>query len=80
VRLFHLAGDVCVEEKEIESSILPHLDRVRTAAHDEVMILSSVLDPYEYNFKRAPVLPASCRAPTPNTATGTFEAFAAFFA
>ncbi|MGH8601576.1 MAG: S41 family peptidase [Gammaproteobacteria bacterium] len=80
VRLFHLAGDICVEEKEIESSILPHLDLVRTGARNDVMTLSSVLDPYEYNFERKPVLPAPCRDPMPNTAIGNFEAFAAFFA
>jgi carboxyl-terminal processing protease len=80
VRLFHLAGDICVEEKEIESSILPHLDRVRAASDDDEMVLWSVLDPFEYTFVRRPVLPAPCRPPTANTAIGNFEAFSAFYA
>lgn len=80
VRLFHLAGGICVEEEGIESSILPHFDLVRGALHDDVMVLSSVLDPFEYTFVRRAVLPAPCRPPTPNTTIGNFEAFSAFLA
>lgn len=80
VRLFHLARGVCVEETELDSSILPHLDLVRPQADGRRLMLSSVRDPYEYVFERVDALAAACQPPTPDTPEANFEAFAAYFA
>ncbi|MCY1060129.1 S41 family peptidase [Nannocystis sp. SCPEA4] len=80
VRLFDVAGDVCVEQRDLDASVLPFFDRARLEPDGATMVLASALDSYEFRFARAPALPRACTPPTANTPRANFEAFAAFFA
>jgi carboxyl-terminal processing protease len=79
VRLYHAAGDVCLEHPEGEVSPLDFLDLYRPDEERNVLRVSSVLDPFEYTFRRVRSLPAPCLAPTPSTPISNFSALAAYF-
>ena len=79
VRLYHAAGDVCVEHPDGEPSVLDFLGLYRPTDGGRVLRLSSALGPSEYTFRRARSLPAPCLSPTPDTPAGNFDALAAYF-
>ncbi|WAS95483.1 S41 family peptidase [Nannocystis punicea] len=80
VRLFDVAGDVCVEQRDLDASVLPFFDQVRLEPSGTTMVLSSALDPYEFRFTRLTALPPACTPPTADTPPANFAAFAEFFA
>lgn len=79
VRLYHVARDICVEEPSAGITILDFFDLYQRG-HGQTLLVSSVLDPFVYAFRRATSLPASCIRPTPNTPAANFDAFATYFA
>jgi carboxyl-terminal processing protease len=79
VRLYHAAGDVCLEHPEGEVSPLDFLDLYRPEQGSDVLRVYSVLDPFEYTFRRVRSLPAPCLTPTPNTPLGNFGALGTYF-
>ncbi|MEM6337613.1 MAG: hypothetical protein AAF752_13670, partial [Bacteroidota bacterium] len=77
--LYHVAGDVCVPQPENELALLDFLDLYRAGEKSDTLYLSSVLDPFEYTFRRAEALPAACRAVPADTPLENFDALAAYF-
>lgn len=63
VRLFEVAGDRCVQQRDLDESMLQFVDGVRVEDDGATLVLSSVLDPYEFRFARVPALPAACTRP-----------------
>ncbi|QJR09166.1 hypothetical protein DSM104443_00202 [Usitatibacter rugosus] len=81
VRLFHVAGETCVEDKtEGDDSIVAFYDRYRAADGGRTLLLSSTLDPYEVRFRRAERLPEPCDAPMPSTPAANLQAFSDYYA
>lgn len=79
IRLYHIAGDVCVENPPGELSAVDFFDLYRRE-NAQTLRLSSKLDPFEFTFSRVDALPAHCLASTPDTPPGNFHAFATYFA
>src|SRR5687767_14035914 len=59
-RLIHAAGDVCVQDPQMQDSIVPLLDRVRVEDEGATLVVWSDVDTYPYRFSRLAALPAAC--------------------
>lgn len=79
VQLYHATDDVCVQHPEGELSTLDFLDLYRTSERGRVLHLSSLLEPFEYEYRRIGSLPAPCLAPAQDSPTSNFDALASFF-
>jgi hypothetical protein len=70
VRMFEVAGALCVQKKDLEESILPFVDQVRLEADGATMVLASVVEPYENRLTRIAALPAACTPQATSTPRG----------